>query len=273
MVSFAHIFYSAAATVPASLSIQVTSCLWHKQVIQTLCFKARDGLEIVADFPQCFSKKLQQNCPKMKGGSKAIWNFSENSFVLVDWPIPKDWIIVSELRISWIVLELRLNSGNSQLLGIRDVNESRILPVAITFSQPTSFEFETIPISPELWNHNFPTFQVIVLYYEPEHESLASVSSVYQPIVQLSSFKWSHWDDKKTNQKGSIMRLHFPAKVKSCLAMHACAQKSSCYITLDLYRIACLPGRLFLYWGAPSNSFWRLWGSIPRKLRSCLNAD
>ena len=29
-----------------------------------------------------FGKKLQHDFPKMRGGSKAVWNFSENSSVL-----------------------------------------------------------------------------------------------------------------------------------------------------------------------------------------------
>ena len=35
-----------------------------------------------------FGKNLQYNFPKMGGGSKAVWNFSENSSVLVLFGIP-----------------------------------------------------------------------------------------------------------------------------------------------------------------------------------------
>ena len=34
-------------------------------------------------FSDVFRKKLQYNFPKMRGGSKAVWNFSENSSDLV----------------------------------------------------------------------------------------------------------------------------------------------------------------------------------------------
>ena len=36
-----------------------------------------------------FGKNLQQNFLKMRGGSKAIWNFSENSSVLEGGGVPK----------------------------------------------------------------------------------------------------------------------------------------------------------------------------------------
>ena len=40
-------------------------------------------------FGHCL-KKLQYNFPKKRGGgSKAVWNFSENSSDLVAWPVPK----------------------------------------------------------------------------------------------------------------------------------------------------------------------------------------
>ena len=35
------------------------------------------------------AKNLQHNFPKMREGSKAVWNFSENSSDLVAWPVPK----------------------------------------------------------------------------------------------------------------------------------------------------------------------------------------
>ena len=34
-------------------------------------------------------KKLQHNLPKMRGGSRAVWNFSENSAVLEAPPVPR----------------------------------------------------------------------------------------------------------------------------------------------------------------------------------------
>ena len=36
-----------------------------------------------------FLKNLQYDFPKMRGGSKAVWNFSENSSVLVGTGFPK----------------------------------------------------------------------------------------------------------------------------------------------------------------------------------------
>ena len=36
-----------------------------------------------------FGKKLQYDFPKMRGGSKAVWNFSENSSVLEGVGFPK----------------------------------------------------------------------------------------------------------------------------------------------------------------------------------------
>ena len=37
-----------------------------------------------------FWKHFQYKFPKMRGGAKAVWNFSENSSVLVAGPFPKD---------------------------------------------------------------------------------------------------------------------------------------------------------------------------------------
>ena len=37
-------------------------------------------------------KNLQHNFPKMRGGSKAVWNFSENSSVLEEVGIPKSQV-------------------------------------------------------------------------------------------------------------------------------------------------------------------------------------
>ena len=46
--------------------------------------------DFVAGFFRRFQKKLQPDFPKMRGGgSKAVWDFSENSSILVASPVPK----------------------------------------------------------------------------------------------------------------------------------------------------------------------------------------
>ena len=49
------------------------------------------------NFLQKFSLKMQHNFSKMREGegSKVVWNFSENSSVLLPWPVPKTGIQLS----------------------------------------------------------------------------------------------------------------------------------------------------------------------------------
>ena len=42
----------------------------------------------IRTFVTILSRKAQCNFPKMRGGSKAVWNFSENSSDLLTWPVP-----------------------------------------------------------------------------------------------------------------------------------------------------------------------------------------
>ena len=44
---------------------------------------------LIQGFKEGFSEKLQYKIPNLRGGWKAVWNFSENSSVLVLPPIPK----------------------------------------------------------------------------------------------------------------------------------------------------------------------------------------
>ena len=50
--------------------------------------KMRGGVKGCLEF---FQKKLQFDFPENEGGgSKAVWNFSENSSILVSSPVPKE---------------------------------------------------------------------------------------------------------------------------------------------------------------------------------------
>ena len=51
-----------------------------------------------------FGKKLQYDFPKMRGGSKAVWNFSENSSVLDVSGIPKQRSALQESEFAEVTL-------------------------------------------------------------------------------------------------------------------------------------------------------------------------
>ena len=76
-------------------------------------------------FLDMIPKKLQYNFPKMRewvggGRSKAVWNFSENSSVLVAWPVPivKYCLLTGQeqacTRITWLFVCLFLRSAPCQ---------------------------------------------------------------------------------------------------------------------------------------------------------------
>ena len=43
-------------------------------------------------------KNLQHDFPKVRRGSKAVWNFAENLFVLVASPVPSNWMNLTKLK-------------------------------------------------------------------------------------------------------------------------------------------------------------------------------
>ena len=65
---------------------------------------------------QVFQKKIAIRYSENEGGSKAVWNFSENSSVSVPWPVPKrylKWVVNSIIEVEpWRVeLELEVELG------------------------------------------------------------------------------------------------------------------------------------------------------------------
>ena len=62
-------------------------------------------------------KKMQHNFPKMRGGSKAVWNFSKNSSDLVAWPFPKSYPLFLDEKSPpplWIKYEKQVSSVSPQ---------------------------------------------------------------------------------------------------------------------------------------------------------------
>ena len=55
----------------------------------------------IRTFVAILSRNLQYDFPKMRGGSKAVWNFSENSSVLVVPSVPKDQTHSSDTDRHW----------------------------------------------------------------------------------------------------------------------------------------------------------------------------
>ena len=61
-----------------------------------------------------FRKKLQHNFPKMRGGgSKAVWNFSEDSFVLEGVSVPKGGSDVTKILLHGKELNIALTGDVS----------------------------------------------------------------------------------------------------------------------------------------------------------------
>ena len=83
------ITYKGQARVPKRMNfwksskVEVGSFSIRKYILQILEFKG--------DFYQDFWKECNIIFRKWGGGAKAVWNFSENSSVLVAWPVPQSF--------------------------------------------------------------------------------------------------------------------------------------------------------------------------------------
>ena len=60
-----------------------------------------------------FRKNLQHNFPKMRGGSKAVWNFSENSSVLEGECVPYGAVLPPSLMVFF--LEFPYKRGSTEI--------------------------------------------------------------------------------------------------------------------------------------------------------------